>query len=292
MSRLTKLRIRDAETATDASSGIDVFHVRDPHALVQAAGYLKFVLADEGKHVFYRGQSRLHQGLIPSLFRGHHSRQAQDKRICALKSAIEGARKRIKALGNLPEQVMEPLLQHYGLRTSWVDLVDNVWVALWFACYRAHAAGENGKFLHFEKRAPRTESTLERFAYIVLVAVDTMQGSTATPGLWRGDQTEFIDLRVAAPSIFLRPHAQHGVLFRLKGDAVRRPNDYHPAVVGAIRVGLDDALEWLGEGTLLNIHALFPPPLYDHGYRFLLQDWSSTHIPESSLIGVIHHVGA
>jgi hypothetical protein len=48
----------------------------------------------------------------------------------------------------------EPLLQHYGLATTWIDLVDNIWVALWFACHKAHISGKRSQYLHFEKRLP------------------------------------------------------------------------------------------------------------------------------------------
>jgi hypothetical protein len=71
----------------------------------------------------------------------------------------------------------------------------------------------------------------------------------------------------------------------------RRPIDYNSAVVGSIRVSLDDALDWLGEGKLVNVHSLFPPPFYDEGYRILLEEWSEG-FGSSSLIGLINHVGA
>ena len=168
--------------------------------------------------------------------------------------------------------------------------MDNIWIALWFACHRARATGPLGKFVHFERRLPRNERPSERFAYVVMIAADRV-GATTVAGMWRGANTELVDLRIAAPSIFLRPHAQHAVLFRLKGGTVRREIDYARAIVGVIRVGLDDALEWLGQGTLLGIHALFPPPMYDHGYGVLLQDWPLIAAYPKAL-GTVTHVGA
>ncbi|GAA0468199.1 hypothetical protein Ade02nite_79030 [Paractinoplanes deccanensis] len=35
----------------------------------------------------------------------------------------------------VPRYAAEPLLQHYGIRTRWLDLVGNIWSALWFACH-------------------------------------------------------------------------------------------------------------------------------------------------------------
>jgi FRG domain len=100
----------------------------------------------------------------------------------------------------------EPLLQHYGLATTWIDLVDNIWVALWFACHKAHASGKRSQYLHFETRLPG--QTPDDFAYILLIAVDSEPGGA--PGLLKGKSTELVDLRVTCPSIFLRPHAQPG----------------------------------------------------------------------------------
>jgi hypothetical protein len=49
---LTKLSIRNTDLAKD-THGNDVLHVRDPHALIQASGYLKFIRAKEGEAIFY-----------------------------------------------------------------------------------------------------------------------------------------------------------------------------------------------------------------------------------------------
>jgi hypothetical protein len=59
-------------------------------------------------------------------------------------------------------------------------------------------------------------------------------------------------------------------------------------IVGVIRVHLDDALKWLGDGGLLSTHALFPPPSYDSGYKEILK-----HIDLSDpVLGSIRHIGA
>jgi hypothetical protein len=158
-------------------------------------------------------------------------------------------------------------------------------------CYRAYTAGEFGTYLHFERRLPEKEKAHERFAYVVLVATD-MAEQSQTPGLWRGPTTELADLRMGVPSVFVRPHAQHGVLFRLRGGPGGCDTDYRSAVLGTIRVDLSDALNWLGEGRLLDVHALFPPPHYDEGYQILLNQASANGILPNAVTGSVHHVGA
>lgn len=266
-----------------------MFHVWDPHALIQAAGYLKHVYAnDKSEAIFFRGQTRLYKGLAPSLFRNSTNPATQGKRVNSLNKYIKNIAAKNKIFHKFDEIVHEPLLQHYGLRTTWIDLVDNIWVALWFACHNAIFTGKYGHYLHFEKRGVHNNNSPIKYAYLLLVASEITHMSKYIPGLFPGNETQLVDLRMAVPSIFLRPHAQHGVLFRQKGGSVARPLDYGTFVRGVIRVNLDNALKWLGTGPLLSAHLLFPPPVYDIGYEFLL----SSQLEGDSIAGAISHVGA
>ena len=284
---LSKLSIRDAKYVLDSASKQSVFHVFDPHALVQAAGYLKFkngTAAEEG--VFFRGETKLHGSLSPTLFRGLSNQTSQSGRTRLLKKAMQELCGTNNIFSSFPNLAHEPLLQHYGLRTSWVDLVDNVWVALWFACHRAHATGPISQYLHFEKRNVHKEP--DAFAYILLVGADNGRLAHRAPGIYVGTNTELVDLRVAAPSIFLRPHSQHGLLFRVRGDHVKRPVDYGTQIRGILRISLADALAWLGAGQMLGVHALFPPPYYDRGYSILL----GAEFQGTKTVGAVAHVGS
>lgn len=108
------------------------------------------------------------------------------------------------------------------------------------------------------------------------------------PGLFQSEHTDLIDLRVAAPSTFLRPHAQHGLLFRRTKWSDHKHMSNSEFVSGVLRVQLHDALEWLGNGSLVSTHSIFPPATYDFGYRELLN-----YAPiGNQKIGSIHVVGA
>ena len=282
------LSIRSAEHTTDPSTGQHLYHVHDPHALVQAAGYLKHIHGcNGGEHIFFRGESKLYGTLSPTLYRGISSAAAQSSRTHLLKSVIDSAKKTNKIFTSLDKSAYEPLLQHYGLKTSWLDVVDNIWVALWFACHKAFAVGPVNEYLHFEQRTEAKDPG--GFAYVLLVSADARPVKDAPPGVVIGKGTELIDLRVAAPSIFLRPHAQHGLLLRMRGDSDgTRPMDYSSQIRGVIRINLADALGWLGHGKMLGVHALFPPPYYDQGYDILLR----SGIAGSRETGSIHHIGS
>jgi hypothetical protein len=108
------------------------------------------------------------------------------------------------------------------------------------------------------------------------------------PGCFKDDDSEAIDLRIAAPSHFVRPHAQHGLVIKALDKEGRASIDFSPLLAGIIRVDLADALDWLGSGDMLNVHSLFPPPPYDFGYQEILDNLP---VPNKHL-GAIHRIGA
>lgn len=280
---LRKLNIRGAE-AFKSPTGQVVFPVRDTHTLIQAAGYLKHIHGNQKSElVYFRGESKLYPSLPPTAFRGITTKRAQSSAVQRINTAITQFSRPLKSTTSYAH---EALLQHYGLKTTWIDLVDNIWVALWFACHSARTAGTYGEYLHFERRIPRTDAT--RKAYILLIAADAAAPDPARPGLFVGANTELIDLRIAAPSVFLRPHAQHGMLMRMKGNHTQRPLEYGTQIRGILEISLEDALEWLGNSTALSTHSLFPPPAYDNGYSTLLQ----AGFPGATNVGCISHIGA
>ncbi len=279
----SKLTIKSTRYLKDDDSGKYVLHADEPHALVMAVGYLKFKFASSSEGIYLRGQRKLYGSLAPTLYRGIINQKAQDKRHASLANLIERFKKQGGIFGKFGEYAHEPLLQHYGISTSWIDIVDNVWVALWFACHRAMTIGKKNEFMHFERRIPSENS---KFAYILLVAADISIWSPHKPGYYSGLKTELVDLRMATPSVFLRPHAQHGLLFRKNGKD-RRPLDYASQIRGIIRVDLAKAIEWIGTGKMVNTHSLFPPPYYDSGYQLLL----TCGVTGDSETGTIAHIG-
>jgi hypothetical protein len=212
----------------------------------------------------------MYPSLYPSLHRGVESTRGISNRDSAFARLLKAARASQSFLKNTPGYTHAPLLQHYGVRTKWLDLVDNVWVALWFACHSAVALGRRQQSLYFEtRRRPYPCNGKQEYVYVILVHAGKVN-SASEPGVMTGPDSEVIDLRVAAPSLYLRPHAQHAVLMKRKGGCEFGDFDFSRLVVGTVRVELGDALSWLGAGNLLSVHTLFPPPHYDFGYRLLL----------------------
>ncbi|MEP0323236.1 FRG domain-containing protein [Bauldia litoralis] len=228
-----------------------------------------------------RGQGRLYDTLSPTLYRGISK---QGKRHERLAKVIKEFCSASTLFNDVPAYAREPLLQHYGVKTSWLDLVDNIWVALWFAIHRAYMSGREGQYMHFDARTSAADG---EFAYVLLVRTEDSRKEKVRRGITKGSCTEVIDLRIAAPSVFLRPHAQHGLLFRARGTEGGREIDYAHTIAGIIRFPLDAGKAWLGVGAMHDVRSLFPPPFYDSGYGVLLD----VKLTERSL-GVITHVGA
>ncbi|MDR6221303.1 FRG domain-containing protein [Deinococcus soli (ex Cha et al. 2016)] len=292
MTPLSKLEIRNSGLVECPTTALKVYHVNDQHALVQAAGYVKYLVAQSNnQNVYYRGQAQIYNQLLPSLYRGVKGIAGMTSKTEILNKVVANLKESQGIFTKMPDLVIEPLLQHYGIQTTWLDLVDNIWIALWFACHKSVSAGKDGKYLNFEKRVARREADGDKYVYIYLISTDLSKAKAIHPGVWKGKKTELVDLRLAAPSIFLRPHAQHGLLFRNLGIPGGRSADYSSSIAGILRIHLLDALDWLGDGRLLDTHSLFPPAAYDNGYRILLESPSAFKLDTKVSIGTINYVG-
>jgi hypothetical protein len=277
-----KLTIAGCQYTKDVS-GHMVFHVNTSHALMTAIGYLKHT-AQPWERIFLRGQTALYDTLSPSLYRGLTYAQSQGKRHERLRQVVSEFSSASSLFKNLLSHAQEPLLQHYGIQTTWLDIVDNVWIALWFALHHAVVSGSDSQYLHFDGRVSENEGD---FGYLILIKTEDDRKEKAVKGLVKGNSTEVVDLRIAAPSVFLRPHAQHGLLFRARGGTAGRKSDYSHCIAGIIRFPLQQAKLWLGMGAMHEVRGLFPPPFYDNGYQILL----GVTLKERR-IGVINHIGA
>lgn len=289
--------------------GLKILSVADPNALTQVVGWLKFT--SEDGLALYRGQSGLYAEMAATGFRDltekGHSRFSERMRLyidslygsgCECRSEVRkfsqghlcgeqlksesGAHHAI--VSGAYRATIEPLLQHYGLKTRWLDVVDNIWVALWFAC---HSQITNGRYAHHRRRSVGQEGA-DAKAYIYVFETGRIE-STKIPGYQIGNNTRVVDLRYSVPSIYLRPHAQHGVLIapmRLEADPKASLGSLKSQVAGVIEINLADALDWLGTGGMTSGHVLFPPATRDEGYRRLL-DWSQS--PPSGLGSITHY---
>lgn len=264
---------------------VPIFDVESMHGLNQIIGHSKYNNRNYGR-VYYRGQCELYDSLMPSLFRG-----------CKRTGVFEGLNKIIKSIINdkhlsndlhvdikkkdVASIKVEGILQHYGLPTRYLDLVDNHWVALWMGNNRFEEKHWKNKYCHFVHREilfedianltnPLPLEDKNLYQYILLLALQYPISNEE--GISTSNNHIIVDLRQALPSVFLRPHAQHGLVARNKVSKETGVDCYDMAssVVCILRLRIDRVSRWLGNGLMLTQDNLFPPAGNDCGYDLLL----------------------
>jgi hypothetical protein len=274
-----------SEHKFSCGNSVPVYDVTSMHGLNQIIGHVKFNNREYGD-VFYRGQCSLYDSLVPSLFRtwdGQKGTLARGDTLAQIitKMMQSDKIKRELKLGKdtkVNRLRVEGILQHYGVPTKCIDLVDNHWIALWMGLYECVKQVKVDTYYHFRKRELpyieliRGEKSLEDVLYQYILLLALPYGEYKGDGLSKSDDYVMVDLRKALSSIFLRPHAQHGLVASRKVREAKDISDYDmaPAVVGVLRLRIDMVDQWLGGGQLVTQDNLFPPPSMDKGYDQLL----------------------
>lgn len=259
--RKTPSDIEWEEITLNCGTSIRVYTIESIHDLTQYIGFAKYI-NKEDCNVYMRGQPDLYDGkMIPSLYRGKTN---LDSITMKYSQRMNSLIKNCSVFSNYKRNIMEPMLQHYGIKTTYLDLVDNVWVALWFALHQAKVKRINAhEYVYYCDNE-------NEYSYIVLVASDAVAPSEDQDGVYCGEKTTLIDLRKAVPSYFLRPHAQHAYMLRKNEPC---PSDYSDLIVGIVRIPTALGLKWLGDNEFLSVRSLFPAPYFDCGLAKLLHDF-------------------
>lgn len=254
----TPSNINFEEMTLSCGEHIKIYEITTVHDLTQFIGYGKYI-NNQQYSVYLRGQTELYNGtLIPSLYR---NRNRIDSITTKYNYRINSLKARINSFTQYDRIVLDPLLQHYGIKTPYLDLIDNVWIALWFALHQTKCEVINShEYIYF------FTSTFE-YSYILLIATDALSLSDKS-GVYVGKNTTLIDLRKALPSYFLRPHAQHAYMIH-KNEPY--PKDYSDLIVGIAKIPTKLGLQWLGKNEFLTVSSLFPAAYFDSGYKILLK---------------------
>lgn len=281
------------------------FEIFSPHALTQLIGYIKFSYRRRGP-IFFRGQGKDYNSMKPTLLRDSQSRSSVQSRNEAISRYIKKMIDNEAFMKSTENVAYEPLLQHYGVKTTWIDVVDNIWTALWFACHKGFSTGLGGKYVHYEV-------SHEDYAYIYIMYFGVMnkkfsqniirkitalakyEGDTdkiikePTNAFFETNQYRVIDLRYMVPSLYRRPHSQHAILARRRKFEKDDDMDYKDTIIGKLKIKTSLVFEWLGNGFLTKTHFMFPPPVYDPGYKLFLEKGIE---PEASQFGCIQYIFA
>jgi hypothetical protein len=160
-------------------------YILDIRGLFLAAGVLRYTLGRFQTAVLYRGQSRDWESRVP-LFRGASTKAEAKERVQWLVAALAEIKSIFDPTGTDDER--EALAQHYGLPTRWLDAIDNIQSAAWFA-YHSNSTANQG--------------LEDSVGYIYAFAIPPADTHLAAA----------IDLR-KKPSEWLRPHIQQAWAIR------------------------------------------------------------------------------
>lgn len=257
---------------------VPIYDISTMAGFNQILGYAKFINKESGQ-VLYRGQCKLYDSIIPSLFRN----STKTRKATTLSKIVNNLLKSDDTKGEINlgtdlkqgRLIVEGLLQHYGVPTRFIDLVDNHWIALWMGLYECKKTKMNDLYFHFQKRElsfidhllNKEISEEDIYQYVILLsfprAEKIISGVSYLPGYY------IVDLRESLSSTFLRPHSQHGIVAmrKVQDNNCSKDYDFAPAAIGILRCRIDFVDKWLGNGTLLTQENLFPPESVDKGYN-------------------------
>lgn len=112
----------------------DYLYIDNPIVISAFAGFVK--QKSPRKNIFFRGECHNNRHVIPSLFRASgmplDSTDEVRRRVKAYNELKRSVMQHFKRLPRFAEDV-DVLFQHYGVKSPVIDLVDNIYVALWFA---------------------------------------------------------------------------------------------------------------------------------------------------------------
>ena len=230
-------------------------HIPDPVLLAALTAYC----SGRGQQVFLRGCTKNHPTSAPSLFRNSSKRSAPYGRIHlwdAYQAALVALRKELEPNSDKSRwrrRNLGSVLQHYGIKTPWLDVVRNLHTAIWFATHELGAdqktwraiPTENHGWISLYSRRPR-----ERCGSV---------GSLVVGDLW-GEQS----------SRHFRPHAQQGLSLAMQEDSVPCPTatqDFNQYRIAQVRI--PNTSEWELCGSMFTPAFLFPPDEQDSSLKKL-----------------------
>lgn len=253
---------------------VPIYLVEDIHDLNQVIGYVKFINKESGD-IYYRGQNKLYNTMQPSLYHLDDSGLSNPKKVMELNSLIKRIKNDTKLMKELNldssnpdcDIIIESVLQHYGVPTRCNDVVDNHWIALWFGAYKfENKILDKCIYATYHKRGVNYLGTDEEIhQYLIMIGGSK---SDNLNGVSHQGKIVTVDLRKTLPSTFLRPHSQHGII--IKNDVPKECCDLAARVVCILKIRIDKAQSWIGDGKLVSYENLFPSEFHDRLYRILL----------------------
>lgn len=236
--------------------------IAHPAILATFMGYLKFQNRQlrETKEVFFRGQTNNHSNIIPSLLRGNDF-----KKINILSDAYEKLKLKARELykaSRFREETIDNFFQHYGIKSKTLDLVDNIYIAIWFATNKWKQVSGFPNLCTYE-------ASKEDFGWIYFMLVEPpFANQTNSSPAFNG----YCDLRKYHSSLSARLHCQHGITYFRDNDGVWTEENrcFDNLLIATVRIPNSD--DFRINGTVFSKEFLFPNSEIDNTYKLLKRD--------------------
>ena len=222
--------------------------VNEPLAL---AAFVAFC-SETHREVFLRGCTRHYGQSVPSLFRDNFGEQCDNgtlsKRWSAYQKLLNELNSGLKGI-RWTRDKRGAVLQHYGIRTPWLDLVRNLYTAIWFANHEFETRGS----------CRVAVPSKQRYGWISLYMKREGENSPIVGDLWSEQSSRH-----------LRPHVQQGMSLAMQNDNAQSPQskqDFKKYQVAEVR--FPNSKQWRLHGHMFSTRFLFPSPEHDDSLRQL-----------------------
>lgn len=249
---------------------VPLWQVDDLYSLIKLIGHAKYINRDYGS-VLLRGQDAEYGSMKPSAYRIARSKQQADKKVMDMIKKIErdNEQKNIASFVNPPKdnaaEAYEAILQHYGYKTRFIDVVDNMWTALWFASHTRRTEN-NEKHYEIENYTENTAASSYFYLFGVPQAVNNS-------GIEKDEKHCLVDIRRACPSTILRPHMQHAMALCFYSETGEIMESYAEQLIAIVKLETAKVLQWIGkDNETLTSRILFPSLENDQLYHLICDE--------------------
>lgn len=235
-----------AGVALHQDNGETWLDITEPAMLANFFAFCKTSGRGRGRPVFLRGQHRRHPAMVPSLFRPGSSLASATQRWAAYRTFLQQLPALVQGT-RFTRRNFGAVLQHYGFNTPWLDVVDDLHAAIWFAL---HVCEKDGSQCWYQpSRDPH--------GWIVVIAVPP--------------NGRLQNLREEQSSRNTRCNVQQGYSLAMQYDDVDMPSadqDFMGRIEGRVRIPNDE--RWILQGFRASHTYFFPPPEQDDTFKQLL----------------------
>ncbi len=255
----------EIDVTESSTSRVPLVEISDYNILVRMVGRLRNHFSQNSVRILFRGQRNHHNFVqFPSFLRNYvDSDRLGDYMIDVdwLHFFHVATRSRLSDSINL--LAWEATLQHYGIKTRYLDVVDNLNKALWFSIsdVRNRSVSQND------------------YSYLFVYGIQVQH--TVANGVWDSDNLRLIDLRHANPPLSLRSHVQDSMLFCDKRilsidfmttEKLEKFGNYSKYLFCVVKIPTTTVKSWFGAGSFLySFDSFFP--VSDNLLRELQQWW-------------------